>query len=552
MSALEMAVVPMPQRPRKPQPPAPKKKKQKKKKQPKLVNMALVSNSPRAQLDAATRKSLFNQIKGSMKVDALAMRRLKLKILNKIINSITLPGQTEPVRFCSSLSTQETALGQPFQQWKYPWSGTTTYTPTAERTMGANTGLIFIFRDYLRHIVFYDPNVAGGSIDGSFVMTSTDTYMSEVVPSVVTDINLTKLELVNVPVQYVNYLGNYKPHGPTQYAGNPSGKPGDAAGQFIWCQAGERITFTTTPTGNTTLEFYGDQWTPHGVIKGSAAAVSVAMTGGLQYITNMDILKPGYYSFWISSTADTDCVLSIEVTTVTVSEYWCHRTIGSFEANGPSCENVKVLASSILYTNTAAAAYRSGNFVDVQLPAGKSWLTNITAAGYDNFASQAKVDEKSVIEGMYMYLKPTQVEDFRALKYHTNYLGFFQASHYPLNQEDDYLAIWYNIEQNTTNNSQGANCVAYSNVEYSSTNSWIGQACPDINHDLYLEALQMVRHMPQTFLNSNHMKELYNRVKEFFGGVLEGVKAYGPEFINGVAKYGPQVVGAATTVASLL
>lgn len=525
-------------------------------KQRKAVRKALVAKETK-DFNKALARQVIAMEKPTKALTEIASTRAGLdQLLNMIIRSITLPGPGVPVRFSDAFTNRKTAVGSPFLQLKYPWTGTGTYTSNSTRVLSSADGIIFMFRDYLRNSVSYDPNVIGGGqiAAGLFALTSSSGYMTVPIPSTSSiAYNYLGQDEVPIQLQWIDYSSSaYQPHGPRQYAGTVSGKAGDAAGQFCWFQAGETVTFVLTSSANVTYTLFANIWKPTGILRAHPVA-TVALVANVANSVQLVMPEPGYYTFVSSCSSTCSVGTNAVVAGNPNSEYWCHRSIGSFEANAGSVESLRYLAGSLLYTNTAPPAGRAGNFVCLQAPKGKSWTEQVASSGYDLVASEADVTEMGIENGFYTFLKPSTVEDFDILSYHDVYQGQIVGSHYPLNPCHDYKTIWMNVPSaGTALQSQGARLIFTSNVEYLTLNSWIGTECPTQNSDEYSKACALIKDVPDVYENPLHLGELWNTVKQ---GVVKGVQGiidYGPKILNGIMKYGPAVLEGAEMLLPLL
>jgi len=461
------------------------------------------------------------------------------KLLNTILRSLTLPGQAVMVRYADEFTTTPTAKAQPFSQIKFPWCSALAYPVNVGHTLSGDDGVIFTFREYLRHCVFYDPNVARGLCVGVCYMAVGLPGVANALPVLNISLRLEKNQLVNVPLQWVDYTGSaYLPHGIKLYAGNPAGSPGDAAGQFIWLQAGETLGFFITAVANMSIGIYADIAKPNVIVRAADSVAASAFVAGAPTLKSITVSSTGYYSFWFVSDTDSGISVSCSLTGNADSEYWCHRTLADWEQNAGSAECVSIQSFAHMYSNTAPMAGRGGEQITIQIPSGKAWQNQVTAKGYDLLAGQNGAQPKGVVDGVYTYIKPSSAKDFEKFCHHTVQDGIVVGSHYPLFPTKDYLMTWMKIVQpssSTVMNSQAGYLTQYANVEFATLNTWHEAETPLLTANQFAAAAQLLKDVPFVFDNPIHWDELFNTIKNGASKFLGYVQDYGPSVLKGAA-----------------
>jgi hypothetical protein len=427
----------------------------------------------------------------------------------RILSSLTLPKESEPVRVGSAYGSDPTATGKLFRRLNAIWPFPTTHISDLPTTDTA----AFFFRDALRAMVY------------NFGLAATDstTYSGEFT------INYSNSPSTAYP-RYISPLeidltsSTVAPHGEFLYPGR-NGKSDPLRG-FL-CQQNSTITVALSPVAGliggtniivTIMKFEADTWVKQTTFKGLP-------TDSPYYLFNVPVT--GYYGFEVNVdvfgsniTATSTGYFETTTTGAGNASMWAQLPLPNIEDVLSVVRAYRVTSVSGMLTNTASPLNRQGQITGIQLPKESNFLDFLD---FDDLASLMKAETFNVVNGMYGFLKPTSEDDFEmeTFQYTANTSDAVVDLVFNLLPESDYLSIHAQV---TTTAGQQAYWTPAYNVEYESVSQWSELRVSDANDNDLIRALAFLPMIPQWHENDFHFSDIWDWVKDAASSVWSGVK----------------------------
>jgi len=460
-----------------------------------------------------------------------------------IIASYTLPYDFPPVRFSSAYTLDRTGETSPFKRYDVPWSpdATAVSKPRSKRilrdaSLPADNMVAFAFRNVLRALIYYDPNV--DQEDYSYYAMGCSTG-EDTIPAAtwVVANDLAYDTFVPLKVAYYVQQTAYRPHGSRIYCGSD----GESERRYVWAEAATVFTLNVSTTAaSVNMAICLDRWTPQGIqecviittptiLSTSPVTLSVTTTEAGYYCVSYKLGQLGNRQ----QQSQTSIFTSTPATPLTFSgvsfgkndgPVWCHLAAPDYAPNDGVEHTCRVHSVSLMYTNQAAELYREGKITMVQLPAGDNWYSYALEPGVlegtlDSVTLEAK-------NGMYGYLKPTQPKDFDMYSYvKVNADQTVIDTHYPLDEDSGFLAMSISIANPLGRKGQFTHVMSY---EFKTTNTHRESRKADINPEFFTEAITKVRDMPQFAENPLHFRKLMESAWSAVKRAAGMIEQYGP------------------------
>lgn len=446
----------------------------------------------------------------------------------KILQSLATPELQKPERYPQSLNSKKTAIATPFTVIDTPWTVGPSADPTDNDGVGASTMYAFAFRNAMRALVYVDKNPGSQTSFYTAQVNEEGEGVSSIfhVPGSYT---VDTFFDVIAPFMNVDPSHPYAPHGNVWYAGGD----GDSQRTYYWLDNASYVLLHANglqPTTQT-ISLRAIRWND-GIIEEDLAIVTDTAdgTGTAEATWNpSDQIAEGtmgYFAFEVSTSA-AQGNFTIDVTNADV--HMAHRCLPDFERNFSSMLKTRILAVSLRYANTAAAAYRQGECTQYQAPKSIQWYHFINNINTMSKKSDSVTD--TVINGAYQFLKPTQLSDFEfQADYELTDAFQMNMSHYPLAANSDYLALRMDIDPNITGTPTGQKGffrVDYG-IEFITDNIYFDIAHPEVGQPSFDKALHRLQDIPQYHENPMHLSNLWNYFLKGARGLADGVVRYAP------------------------
>jgi hypothetical protein len=288
----------------------------------------------------------------------------------------------------------------------FPTSTATLHTVFPIQYAGGNAGTYstmpggqfnaYLHRDILRAMTLWVPNPApskGYSYTAMFYEAGVQNTLTVVNPEPAEEQPMDFLWMNDAYA--VTDSTHIHPHGPVLYPGQASQKKG------IWMDTGAVMTFKQYTTPNTTSSMVVYVWDGNTF---SDAKSITAFAGGIAAFTSAAC---GYYYFSYTDTAGV--INSVGAVLTGSGDVWGHLTVPQVEAQLPNLTHARIVANSLLLSDTASMMNVEGQVWAAQFPGNLLWHSNFTA-GFT--ASNVNYFEGRAATGVYGWLKPQSLGDF--------------------------------------------------------------------------------------------------------------------------------------------
>lgn len=454
--------------------------------------------------------------------------------MEKILQSLATPELQKPERYPQALNSKKTALATPFAVIDTPWITGSGATPTDNDGVGPSTMYAFAFRNCMRSLVYVDKNSSSETSQYNALVNNEGTSLSPffTVPGSYV-LATSPGTWFDVVIPYFDQDANhpYGPHGTKWFAG------GDGTTQrtYFWLDNASHVLLNANGLIPTVQEvsLRAIRWID-GLIEEDLAFESGTADGTGALATPIDWNPAddvgtgtmGYFAFQVATTAaQGNFTLFIQNGDV----HMAHRCLPDFERNFSSMLKTRVTAVSLRYANTAAAAYRQGEFTMYQSPKNIQWYHYINSTNTMSKKSDSITD--TVINGTYMFLKPTELDDFEFQDdYELTDAFAMSMSHWPLETNSDYLVLRMDIDPNVTGTPTGQKGffrVDYG-IEFITDNIYFDIAHPEVSQAEFDKALRRLQDIPQFHENPTHLQNLFSYFLQGARGVINGITRYAP------------------------
>jgi len=440
------------------------------------------------------------------------------KTVENVILSIAAPAVTAPVRYNTIFSTDETATARPVEPIDVAWPTTTT-TATQWLNPGEMAGVLF--RDPVRSSITYDSNTANevSYYDAVFNLdpeTDTPTGLTWDPPAM----TFTDLE-PDIAYFSADPTNSWNPHGDIVGSGEHGGKNG--AYFLNGSSDALNITVTGTTTGQVLLvklwKFEGEGWI-------------LETTKYMNHInTTIQITVDGAaYRRWTVAADSSSTVGFID--DLTFSAQWehtgavyAHRHIVDLTLQGETVKTVRVIGASMMYSNTTAVQFKSGNIAIAQVPKPNSWTDYLSYLNVTKVSGQKSGNAEN---GIFGFLKPNDYDDFKMIDYQDyDEQGYLTRFSYSIVPQSSFLVIFI-ANVNVSTIPQGGRWTFSHSIEYLTNNQWVEKRVANGDPKMFEEAITSVKLIPQFHENPFHLSDILGVAKRIANTVLQ----YGPAVMN--------------------
>jgi hypothetical protein len=408
-----------------------------------------------------------------------------MSVAEAIAASICLPDEFPPVRVSDSYTCNPTALAKVSTEIKLNWSGAST------GSVPEDDALVFMFRDALRWLVVYDPNISGQSYQYNWQQFGGVTSFNG--PGGIP-------WFVPVCAATVDPTSTWAPHGGTMFAGDADGVG------YMWVDADVAINLTDVGTveNGTVYIWLFDQgqqiYYDEQVFPGNT---SIAYTPTISGYFAIQILFPGSAHQVTINTQD-----------AVGQPVWRHIAVPDVDSNLHRVQSLCLSASSILWRNTASYDNAQGDVGGVIIGPSMEWWTLIGqgSASYNGLASLFPNGWKSFFaaKGLYAYLKPSDEED---IEFKSNFKSFPQGqwafARFNLRNSSNYAALAMSVSLDAGRDTL---LRAAAHIQYESNDCWADTRVPEANVDDWLSAVKMTANVPNITENPVHVKDIIQAI----------------------------------------
>lgn len=424
-----------------------------------------------------------------------------LTMPEKLALSVAMPNAGVLYRW-PDLSEQPTALANPWSRQQVPAITGSNHQPFAA-----------VFRNPLRAAVIYDANEAGSEY--AYYGLARDDENTSLSDNFDLDASTTVVPLV-IPV--FEAINAYKPHGPRLFSGSVQ----DSDNYWFWVDSDLIVGGTVPSTKLWTV--YVDFYLDGVIVEQVASTVITSATPTHTFSVGTDLQDSGYYSIRYSCTDNiTACSIQLRGT----DSVYCHLALPGLINNVVSALSFRMMGISLMYTNKSSFNDLGGSIVGMQVPAQLEWQNYVT---FDQVNELQGSDTRDARHGMYGYIKPADVTDFKFLTQDEYFLKLDAAGNvldcsYPLMSHRPFLVMTTNL---TPAQTSGYWTYGFS-IEYQTTDVWREIASPNLSTQEGDLALSVLKEMDQFHENTTHIKKLLDNVIKYVGKGLDVTTKYGPQ-----------------------
>jgi len=453
-------------------------------------------------------------------------RKLKFNAAQwAIYRSITLPYESEVVRYQSDIGIAKTADAKPWTKLSVGWQQS---ADVPNRQIDSTQTFAAVFRDPVRSAIYYDANPEEQTTQYNFY--GQQSQASDEVPIAPALSWTVFTDGENAPLGNVYGVPStaYAPHGPMVGGGIAKDRK-DL--RFFWLDQG-RVLLVGTAAVDSKIRIYqafDGQTSFYKSVDLPLGPISVVLFLGQN---NPGVTDPrGYYAFEFDG-LETEGA-AIEVTSMTYiddngdkgGDYYCHLMLPNLEKNLASIDTIRIFGASDLMQQAASVESIEGKIVQQQVPEDKDWTQiGLETRPYNTLMKYNQPWSDNSYHGAYGFLKPVEITDFDFIKFKRDYQGGLLDIFYPLNCQTPYLVTCANV---TNAAGQDSDWRFAWNIDFQTTDFWRKTIVGESNEDDWKKVFKVLKHTPQFYHNGDHVKGVMN----VLGGLSKGAEKFG-NFIN--------------------
>lgn len=452
---------------------------------------------------------------------------------DEIAMSIACPGQYV-YRWASQFSVKKTGIAVPFSVTKANWGQVTTDVQVEL----ANTETIgFAFRCLPCAAILYDQNsqlfrsfYRAHLVGQDGLVPATSLTALDCLPAMETPLDIPYF--TSEPSSVVSGPGAWSPHGPVLY----SGVIREQAGSFIWLDKGDELkVHLKAPLAGQNFSYICHYYGPNGLSRNFFNNVIVVGTTVSAFTLKSIGDAAGYYTISLQNNMAARVTLNTVFVTLENkgSSSFRHLAAQDFSANAAKVDGYRVLADSLMYSNTSPAIDLGGTIAGYQSGSDDHWLQYANNGSVlTTVSSKSGAVTRNASKGMYGFMKFTEPSDFDFKdQFEYSASGVLVDSSYSIDERGSFLAIAVSVPD-------PAGCAGYwttyQEVEFLTDDVWTEVRTCDFSVAEFNDALEKLKGMEQFYENPVHLKDIWN-----------GIKSAGKFAINAIRDYGPTVLSLA-------
>jgi hypothetical protein len=289
----------------------------------------------------------------------------------------------------------------------------------------------------------------------------------------------------------------YHPHGPALY-------PGLALGlKCIYMDIGATMTFTQTTTYNS-MHLHVKKW--------DGDSFNNVATTTFTFLSSIAAFTPtsqGYYAFSLTDTTPESDTVSAVLSGN--GDVFGHLTIPQVEGQLVNLTQARVLANSVLLSNTASALNVEGSIWAAQFPGSDMWYDRQTSA---QIGIAREMYDGRAAKGCYGWLKPYKTSDFDYRPVITHYNGVVTNCSFPLENSSPFVVMVVNTVSTGLTypglDLLQTNAVA---IEFVTQSQWYESELPYLSTLQRIQAVDALERIPQFHENPTHLEMIYRMAK---------------------------------------
>lgn len=434
-----------------------------------------------------------------------------------------LPGDAEPHRLSTTMGSKPTAIANPKQPVTvvYPKSN-------VQSDLTTDTTMAFKFADVLRSMVYNQgvDNTQPYSYDALFKVNIPDTPTPNFPDYGEED---AKGFRANTP---------FAPHGPILYLGR-IGKTDEHRAFLLNRGQRVQVDYDGITVGRllTTIlvKVVGSKYVAVEAIDlvGTGVSQNAAFSPG-------SVDESGYYALVMQQSDFQGGTAVMGLTgrvnldgngangSVVTGSVWCQLCTAQFDTVDEIINSYHINGCSLMYTNTSPPAYRLGQTTIFQCPAQSNWLDFLSFDQISNDKDSALIE---AVIGAYCFRKPTSLAELSMIAPSRGGTVAGTAEFdfsFELFPDAGPLVIACKIPISSPSGQSGY-WTSADVVEFTSLFKWFTTKLELTDDPLLLDRFLIhLSRIPQYHTNDFHFSDIWDGIKDFFGGVWDTVKEIAP------------------------
>jgi len=479
-----------------------KRKKQKKQQQPKVVVIQKQKQPKPHRASAAAAMAKVPKLARSMETTAS-------RVVKSIMNPSSGGMRMATINDCNPTSLVDLHCVIP--------CNTTTYAGNYT-TFPSGVSYMAVFRDPLRSMVYFRPNIAPFSYRSVFpggVIGFTFDNSNAALAGIETPVQ---------PLYYSNYSGS-TPHGQVLFCGEVEQRQG-----YVWIDAGVSSVFTVHVTSTLAcacgIRVYQNK--PSGDV--DVGYANLVLVAGVSQDFTMtassvpSLSEGGYLRF--SVLVSTNCILTgySSVSATAYIDSFAHVSPVGVVNHLPQLCQARVNAVSLLVSNGAAAQYNDGFLQAINMSPGSPWTSLVGESDLSGLAVDVNYFSGVFKKGCYTFLKPSDQEDIDFYDYvkMDNGGALVSECSFPLYRSRYAMVRVQSNAYGSPASYPGLEYILNQSlvIEFQTNDMWFDAEIPQESCLEVEKARDILRRIPNFYENTTHLQMLANAARSA-GGFLK-------------------------------
>lgn len=436
----------------------------------------------------------------------------RLTALERIVGSLTMPGDMPAVRYSGDFTNTATALANPFTIENLSF-----YTLDAVPTdpfcqLPVNESFVAQFRDPLCAEIKYQvpPDNTPWVYNMVFVDPEDDQSQANPTGSLILTTEFQSPTVLGMSFDTVSGTHTWAPHGDFVFPGTVHEKPDM---RFFWFDNETEFSVTAYITA------WGDTAPPPNSVNANlyfwnGNSVETSQTNlfnGTDPTVLFPITKSGYYALAFNALASggvVNDVLAFQAQSSMVGSTFGHRYLPGLLDNVAAVSSIVLQGASTLISEVAAPVNKQGKICARQFPPTVNWY-RVATSGWAKVAKSKNIFVEPIEKGCYGFLKPASENDFDLNIELKVTEGVLNCSVWPLRRKHDYLVFQASVE--STEGRDLYVTTKYS-VEFESNDTWREVSDVRFPANLWRAAWPILKSTPQFHENPTHWREIFAKI----------------------------------------
>lgn len=268
---------------------------------------------------------------------------------------------------------------------------------------------------------------------------------------------------------------------------------------------------------------------------------SGAFSGGALTITSG---AAGYYAFEYETVTSQTQLLSLSI--LGAGDCYGHRAAPNIYSQLPAINSIRLLSQSILISNQASMTNIEGTIFAAQFPQDEQWW-NQTASSAIAVARESY--RGRLATGLYAFIKPTSVNDFRYLNNISQIGGVITNASFDLLTPGDFVAVHAEtVAVGATYPGMDLLMTHALTLEFTTENQWYeAELCPMTTASRQA-AMDKMGPIPQFYENPLHLSDMAKYLRAGFNHVRKHASAIGATLSTLFPQFAPIFASVSTAL----